>query len=72
MCYPAILYSSDRKSATVDVRCRAHSSITNIEYNFGGLGFQSDNEFLVDSSDLSGEDPLSIVVHATDNSGKVF
>ena len=39
MCYNAIKYSSDRSNANVEVRCRTHSSITKVEYNFGGSGF---------------------------------
>ena len=39
MCYNSILYKADRKSATVDVRCRQHTSITKVEYNFNNQGF---------------------------------
>lgn len=49
MCYSAILYSGDRNSATVDVRCRQHSSIQTVEYNFNNQGFQSNNEFKADA-----------------------
>ena len=39
MCYSAILYFNDRKSATVEIRCRQHSSIVKVEYNFDDAGF---------------------------------
>jgi hypothetical protein len=69
MCYPAIKYNSSRSSATVEMRCRTHSSVTNVQYNFGGKGFQAGNTFTADSS-LS--DALSIVVQATDSNGENF
>lgn len=59
MCYPAIKYNSSRTSASVEMRCRTHSSITSVQHNFGGKGFQSTKTVEVDSS-LT--DALSIVV----------
>lgn len=58
MCYSNIKYSSDRKSATVDIRCRQHDSIKTVEFDFGS-GFQSNNEFKVDSS-FSNELPIKV------------
>jgi hypothetical protein len=49
-CYAAILYSGDKKSANVEVRCRQHSSITAVKYNFNGQGFQDSNTYKVDSN----------------------
>jgi hypothetical protein len=69
MCYPAIQYNSSRTSATVEMRCRTHSSIKQVQFNFGGKGFQSGSTFAADSS-MSQE--LSIVVQATDDSGKNY
>jgi len=34
MCYSNIVYNAARTSATVEMRCRQHSSITKVEYNF--------------------------------------
>ena len=39
MCYNNIKYNSGRTSATVEVRCRQHSSITKVQYNFNNEGF---------------------------------
>ena len=40
MCYPEITYtSSARTSANVEVKCRQHSSITKVEYNFSNKGW---------------------------------
>lgn len=51
------------------MRCRTHSSVKQVQYNFGGKGFQSDKSFTADSS-MS--DSLSIVVQAIDSEGKQF
>lgn len=48
----------------VEVRCRQHSSITEVQFNFGGKGYQSSNELSVDQS-LS--EALTVSVQATDN-----
>lgn len=50
MCYSAIKYASDRKSAEVEIRCRQHSSIKSLSYNFDNKGYQSSKTFKVDSS----------------------
>ncbi len=50
MCYNNIKYNSGRTQATVEVRCRQHSSITKVEYNFNNAGWVSGNTFSVDTS----------------------
>ena len=50
MCYSAILYESGRTQAVVDVRCRQHSSVVDVKYQFGTGEFQDSNEHKVDSS----------------------
>lgn len=39
MCYSSIAYASDRKSATVNVKCKQHSTISSLQYNFNDKGF---------------------------------
>jgi hypothetical protein len=38
-CFNDIKYNAGRTSATVEVRCRKHSSITSLKYNFNKSGF---------------------------------
>jgi alpha-amylase len=67
MCYNNIQYASDRKSATVEARCRTHSSVSNVSYNWNGEGFTSSKTYAAGSA-LGGK-ALSLVVKATDNAG---
>jgi len=69
VCYNNITYASSRQSATVEARCRQHSSITNVQYNWAGQGFSSSSTHSVDSAF---KDALSLVVKATDGAGKEF
>jgi hypothetical protein len=39
VCYNNIVYSHDRLSATVEARCRQHSSIVDVKYNWNNEGF---------------------------------
>jgi hypothetical protein len=50
MCFNKVTYSSDRQSATVTAQCRQHDSITQLQYNWNGQGFQSSNTFKADKS----------------------
>lgn len=68
-CYNHIKYSTDRSSAEVEARCRQHSSITKMEYNWNGKGYKSDSTYLVDQNM---KDALSLTVKATDNEGTEF
>ncbi len=53
MCYPDITYtSSAHTAANVDVKCKQHSSITKVEYNFNNKGWQENSKISVDSSSL--------------------
>ena len=49
-CYPDIVYSGDRSSATVEVKCRTHSSVTSLVYSYNGASPISDNKFKADKS----------------------
>jgi hypothetical protein len=69
VCYNNIVYSSGRNSAQVEARCRQHSSITKMEYNWNNKGFTSSSIFSVDSSFANA---LTLVVKATDASGTEF
>jgi hypothetical protein len=50
MCFNKVTYSSDRQSATVTAQCRQHDSVTGLQYNWNGQGFQSSNTFKADKS----------------------
>lgn len=67
MCYNNITYSSDRSSATVEARCRQHSSVGSLSYNWNNEGFTSSSTYTASSA--LGDKPLSCVVKATDNDG---
>ena len=45
MCYNNIVYNSGRTQATVEVRCRQHSSVNKVQYNFNNQGFGDSNKF---------------------------
>ena len=45
MCYNKVSYTADRKSATVEAKCRQHDSITKVQYNWNGSGFTDTNTF---------------------------
>lgn len=66
MCYNHIQYDDDsRTSATVTARCRQHSSITDLTYNWNAEDFSSSDSYQVDSSF---SEPLTLVVKANDGS----
>jgi alpha-amylase len=67
MCYSNIEYSANRQSATVEMRCRQHHSITKVQYDFNNQGWQDSKTHKVDSSFSS---HLPIKVKAIDNAGK--
>lgn len=69
VCYNSIVYTSDRSSAQVQAKCRQHSSIVNMEYNWAGRGYTSNDTFFADGS-LDGA--LSLTVKATDQEGTEF
>jgi len=69
VCYNNITYSSDRTSATVEARCRQHSSVVDVKYNWNNEGFQSNKTYQVGSSFASA---LTLVVKAVDASGSEF
>lgn len=69
VCYNNITYASDRKSASVEARCRQHSSIVDVQYNWNNEGFQSNKTFNVGSSFATA---LTLVVKAVDASGAEF
>jgi alpha-amylase len=50
MCYNNIVYNNGLTSATVEVRCRQHSSINKVQYNFNKQGFQDLSKFTADKS----------------------
>ena len=70
MCYNNIQYTSDRSSATVEARCRQHSSIKSLSYNWNNAGFVSSSTFAAGSS--LGSNALTLTVKATDNDGQEF
>jgi len=47
----------------VEVRCRQHSTITKVQYNFNNQGFVDNNKFTVDKSFSN---VLPVVVRGTD------
>ena len=49
-CYPDVVYSSDRKSADIDVKCRTQESVKDLVFSFDGSKFSSDSTFKADSS----------------------
>ena len=69
VCYNNIIYSSDRKSATVEARCRHHSSIVDVKYNWNNEGFKSNKSYSVGTSFAAA---LTLVVKAVDHSGAEF
>ena len=62
MCYNQITYSADRSSATVEAKCRQHSSVDSLQYNWNGEGYTDSATYQADSSL---QDVLSLVVKAT-------
>lgn len=66
MCYNHIQYDSDRTSATVTARCRQHSSIKSIQFNWNGEGMQDSNTYKADGS--LGDAPLTLEVSVNDGS----
>ena len=68
-CYNNIIYNSSRTSADVEARCRTHSSITSLEYNWNGEGFTDSNLRHLDSSFI---DALSLTVRANDGNGNHY
>lgn len=69
VCFNNIIYNSDRTSAEVEAKCRQHSSIGKVEYNWADSGFQSSSKHSLDSSF---DKALTLVVKATDNDGNEF
>jgi hypothetical protein len=67
MCYNNIQYSADRSSATVEARCRTHSSIKSVAYNWNNAGFVNSNTFKADGS--LGTNALPLTVKTIDNDG---
>lgn len=68
-CYNNIVYAKDRNSATVEARCRQHDSVTKLQYNWNGEGFQSSNTYHAGSSL---DKALSLVVKAIDSDGQEY
>ena len=69
VCYNNIIYSSDRQSASVEARCRQHSSIVDVQYNWNNEGFTSNKSYSVGTSFAAA---LTLVVKAVDQSGAEF
>ena len=69
MCYNHVKYEQDRRSATVEVKCRKHSSVEQLEYNFNDKGFKEDHTFHADSS-FDGH--LTVEVRAKDSDRKEY
>jgi hypothetical protein len=69
MCYNKVVYGSDKKSATVEAKCRKHDSITKIEYNWNNEGFQSEATY---NATTSLTDELTLIVKVTDGNSKEF
>lgn len=67
MCYNHVQYTSDRRSATVEARCRQHKSVTKLQYNWNNHGFGDVKTFKANSA-LNGA--LTLTVKAVDNQGK--
>jgi len=61
-CYPDVVYSSDKSSAEVEVKCRTHESVSNVVYSYDGSDFSDKNTF---SADGSFSTPL--VIKVSDN-----
>jgi hypothetical protein len=70
MCYNNYTYASDRQSATVEARCRTHKSVTEVQYNWNGEGFQSESTY--QASSALGDDALTLTAKAIDGDGKEF
>jgi len=70
MCYNHIQYAADRNTATVEARCRQHSSVTGLTYNWNGEGFNSSSTYKASSA--LGANALSLVVKATDSNGAEY
>jgi alpha-amylase len=49
-CYPDVVYSSDRSSASIDVKCRKQETVGDLVFSYDGGDFTSDNTFQADSS----------------------
>lgn len=58
-CYSDLVYSSDKKSANVEVKCRTQESVKSVVYSYNGGDFVSNNVFKADSSFTT---PLTIIV----------
>ena len=69
MCYNNIVYNSGRTSATVEVRCRQHTSVNKVQYNFNNQGFQDSNKFTVDNKFSN---TLPVVVRGYDIHGQTW
>ena len=66
MCYNHIKYDDESKtSATVTARCRQHSSITDLSFDWNNEGFSGKDTYSVDSSFDSS---LTLQVKANDGS----
>jgi hypothetical protein len=71
MCYNNIVYTKDRKSATVTAKCRKHDSITTLEYNWNDQGFDTKDSFEIQKY-YSNDKPVSLVVKAIDGDKNEF
>lgn len=69
MCFNQITYAEDRASATVEARCRTHSSVTSVQYNWNGEGFGDSSTYQV-GSDF--EYVLTSEVKAIDGDGNEY
>mmetsp|Transcript_22645 Transcript_22645/g.20125 ORF Transcript_22645/g.20125 Transcript_22645/m.20125 type:complete len:607 (+) Transcript_22645:62-1882(+) len=49
-CYPDLVYSSGRKSAEIEIKCRTQETVKNVVYSFDGSKYASDNSFTADAS----------------------
>ena len=63
MCYNHIQYDDTRTNATVTARCRQHSSITELTYNWNDEGFAAADSYSVDGQMNT---PLTLQVKAND------
>ena len=63
MCYNQAVYSPNRKTATIEAKCREHESIIKMEYKWGDADFSVESSFEATSAL---EDALTLVVRATD------
>ena len=66
MCYNHIKYNdSSLTSATVTARCRSHSSIGDLSYNWNNEGYSGNDSY---SSDKSFDGALTLQVKGNDGS----